>query len=363
MGRLHIANLLKRTRAAQLRMHAPITAALLRPLPPLFSDSVNDHGFFALVVLTSTGQISWYRAQYDVALPMESMGIILETSGASVAFPFQGNGTDLLTLAIGDQTGDVTLWQFQAAGGTSASYQRSWHFLLRLRPAHHDWESVINVAVSEDGSLLLACTSDGVILWRINSLLNGDHAADELRHVHGGQFQAASVAVAASPASKLSVTHVVALAFVSGALEGWAVHAPGTNTPRLLTLNDVQRGSPMLSSSADVTDLWHFPPLASAPRLLKIAVLPGCCMSAGADDGTVSLWALDTGGHIEKNPIWTRSVAKGYARAPVTSLAINPSGTEVAAGIGSQAVVVDVRTGYERNIVAHGGEPLSFAWL
>merc|ERR1712176_1448036 len=90
-------------------------------------------------------------------------------------------GEDSKVLVVGHQDGNATVWH------QSGDAQRiSWSLQATLPSAHHGWERTRLVALSRDGSVVLACTDDNVVLWRLPTRTSESEAVAprEVRHLH-----------------------------------------------------------------------------------------------------------------------------------------------------------------------------------
>eukprot|EP00931_Biecheleriopsis_adriatica_P074675 TRINITY_DN48681_c0_g1_i1.p1 TRINITY_DN48681_c0_g1~~TRINITY_DN48681_c0_g1_i1.p1 ORF type:complete len:413 (-),score=101.03 TRINITY_DN48681_c0_g1_i1:8-1219(-) len=191
------------------------------------------------------------------------------------------NGSVLL--ATGHQGGVASVW-------TLDGIQTPWQRTALVKVAHHDWESVNRVVLSDDGQLLLACTEDNVLL----SLLSPNRQEpQELHHLHGHDGQVAAASIALLPGGR----YLAVVALRAGSIEGWTVDV--TDKPEVQVAWRLQRSKKPLVS--------HLHVAASATSAAADSGIPAM-LAVGDSEGTCSTWPLASDGSLDvpdkESPLW-----------------------------------------------------------
>jgi len=337
-----------RTRSAQLRTASPIVAAALAPLP-VDGKAGRDNGEYPmiLVLLTFNGETAWFRSRGSPNVPLQSMGTLpVSVTGkkvgrkvTAVAFSSPSDGISDSAgpvLVLGHQSGGASVWRHRE----EPDGEKSWHQMETVSGAHHNWESVSHVAISADGLILLACTADNVVLWRLSSPGSSTQPPEELHHLHGGDWQVSAARVAmldASDATSSCGSYLVVVAFASGTIEGWSVAADEAKEDKVVIL--WRLGDPSL------------------PRAVAIAVSP-TRLAMTSSDGEVRIWAL---GPADAPPKQLWSVRPSRHGLSATALSLLDGGAWIAAGFGGFCAMIDGVSGKEVYRSTVNGSPLAFA--
>lgn len=329
--RLHLAHLLPTaSQSAQIRTGSMIISAALVSIP---NPSVN----IALLTLTFDGRISWFQSAGRAHMPLASMGPMTKEKHTYRFTSLASSRGSPGVLALGHQGGNASVWRYHDGRGGA-----EWRQAATVRGSHHQWESVTRIAVSDDGRVLITCTEDNVMLWRVPPQGEGD--AYQMHHLHGGEFQASAVDVASLPGGG----YVVVIAFDAGALQCWVVGGGGASEEESLPL--------------PVKSAWRLERRGES----RFVVLAGSStgVAATSADGRVLFWSLGPGcALLREAPQWDVQPSQGL---PTSSLALMEpradDSFDVAVAFTNKIIVLDGRTGREISRNTQRGSALALHW-
>ncbi|CAE8593714.1 unnamed protein product [Polarella glacialis] len=262
-------------------------------------------------------------------------------------------------LALGHHRGVASLWLLR-----SEDPSPQWQRTALVKASHHDWESVKQVSVSSDGRVLLACTEDNIVLFSLPS--NGDEP-QELHRLHGADSQVSAASVSVLPNGATN-SHIVAVAFRSGALEGWAVKVPDA-------LGSVKAGVSWRLPRAGKPGLSDVVVAAAALLSSEVSLATAVLLVAGDAQGTTSLWRLSADGELlsAASPEWEFQPKR--LGEPVLSLALHfrwlaarepdeqalPQWS-LAFSSGQEVIALSAESGAELHRGSHAGGIMALSW-